>query len=216
MPYTDYEELYDAILDLACVQDDGFEEQPEAAQTLAVLAAFEMEIMGDGTPFFFLNEGWACAGRVAGALREIGMDALADAYEAYLAENKIDEAAVADIQRRFGAREAEMDLMQQYREAMQRWLFDGDEAAIAAHKALNETDPKAAFEERMARLAAHQATLRENPMPEMPTFQSEEPIEDLYGVFPGERFDDLMEEKDGEFRAAMLAYAGAHPEVFSK
>ena len=57
-------------------------------------AIFDMEMLCGGLCTFFCNEGPAMAVRVSGSLRLLGLDPIADAYEAFAAENGIDLATL--------------------------------------------------------------------------------------------------------------------------
>ena len=93
----DYDDLYVRILGLSAggsTYDEGFDALPEAAQALYVAAIFDMEMLCGGLCTFFCNEGPAMAVRVSGSLRLLGLEPIADAYEAFAAENGIDLATL--------------------------------------------------------------------------------------------------------------------------
>ena len=81
----DYDDLYVRILGLSAggpAYDEGFDALPEAARALYVAAIFDMEMLCGGLCTFFCNEGPAMAVRVSGSLRLLGLEPIADAYEA--------------------------------------------------------------------------------------------------------------------------------------
>ena len=93
----DYDDLYVSILGLSAVgpaYDEDFDDLPEAAQALYVAAIYDMEMRCGGVCTFFCNEGPAVATRVPDSLRLLGLDPIADAYEAFAAENDIDLATL--------------------------------------------------------------------------------------------------------------------------
>ena len=57
-------------------------------------AIFDMEMLCGGLCTFFCNEGPAMAVRVSDSLRLLGLEPIADAYEAFAAENGIDLATL--------------------------------------------------------------------------------------------------------------------------
>jgi hypothetical protein len=91
MHFTDYEELYFAILDLTSGPDDDadFNSLPESGQALYIVAILDMEILNGGLVQFFANYGSAYALRTPDALRTIGLDEIAAAYESCLSTHQI-------------------------------------------------------------------------------------------------------------------------------
>lgn len=89
-PFADYYDCYEACVMLPEPWDEEFAGLSLPAQTLAVTTVFEMEWGSGGVQQYLYNCGSAYVLRTADALREIGLPEHAAAFEAFLAEYRLD------------------------------------------------------------------------------------------------------------------------------
>ena len=92
--FTDYEELYFAILDITAgpETDTHFDSLPGPAQALYIAAILDMEVQNGGLCQFFINGGSVYAARAAQSLQEVGLAPMKTLYESFVSENQIDPA----------------------------------------------------------------------------------------------------------------------------
>ena len=88
----DYEALCFDLLDRTAgpEYDAEFADLPESVQNLYLAAIFDMEIQNGGLLQYFANCGEESATRVSKSLRAIGLEAMADLYDEFLAGHAID------------------------------------------------------------------------------------------------------------------------------
>lgn len=100
MHFTDYEDLYFAILDITAGPGDDaqFDSLPGSAQAMYIAAMFDMEVQNGGLCQFFVNCGSPYAERVADSLKAIGLEPMGILYESFLSDNQIDLADLSSFQ----------------------------------------------------------------------------------------------------------------------
>jgi len=87
----DYEALCFDLLDQTAgpEYDAEFDDLPEIIQNLYLAAILDMEIQNGGLLQYFVNCGPESASRVSQSLRAIGLEAMADLYDEFLAGHEI-------------------------------------------------------------------------------------------------------------------------------
>lgn len=91
----EFEALYfDVLLHTEAPDSPGFAMQPKAAQALHIFMILDMEIQCGGIAQFFYNNESAYATRVPEALRELGLDDVAELYEGFLSKYDITMAEI--------------------------------------------------------------------------------------------------------------------------
>ena len=97
-----FEALYfDVLLQTEAPDSPGFAVQPKAAQALHIFMNLDMEIQCGGIAQFFYNNESTYAARVPEALRELGLDDVAQLYEGFLGEYGITMAEIDSYRARF-------------------------------------------------------------------------------------------------------------------
>ena len=88
VPYEEYEALCSRLLE----SGEEFTALPKEVQQLHIAAAFDMEIQNGGICQYFANCGSDSALLVSDSLRAIGLEPMAQLYDAFLLTQNIDPA----------------------------------------------------------------------------------------------------------------------------
>lgn len=133
--FDDYEELYFYLLDSTPgPHDESFAALPGPVQQMYVAAILDMEIQNGGLCQFFVNCGTDYAPLTAAALRAVGVEPMAELYEAFLSDNDIsmEDAAAFEIVN------FTMDDMDRYAALAKSYPFDAfDDAYMSLWESLH-------------------------------------------------------------------------------